>query len=60
MRAGALFLNLSRGFVVDHGSLRAHIESGHLAGAAVDVFSDEPSGDDEPSSPGSRACPTSS
>jgi D-3-phosphoglycerate dehydrogenase len=47
MRDGALFLNLSRGFVVDHGSLRAHVESGHLAGAAVDVFLDEPSGDDE-------------
>jgi D-3-phosphoglycerate dehydrogenase len=47
MRDGALFLNLSRGFVVDHGSLRAHIESGHLSGAAVDVFMDEPSGDDE-------------
>jgi D-3-phosphoglycerate dehydrogenase len=48
MRPGALFLNLSRGFVVDHGSLRDHIHSGHLAGAAVDVFYDEPSGDDEP------------
>ena len=36
-----------RGFVVDHGSLRSHIESGHLAGAAVDVFLDEPSGDEE-------------
>jgi D-3-phosphoglycerate dehydrogenase len=47
MRDGGLFLNLSRGFVVDHGSLRAHIESGHLGGAAVDVFFEEPSGDDE-------------
>ena len=47
MREGSLFLNLSRGFVVDHGSLRAHIESGHLAGAAIDVFADEPSGDDD-------------
>lgn len=46
MRPGSLFLNLSRGFVVDHGSLRTHIESGHLAGAAVDVFYEEPSGDD--------------
>jgi D-3-phosphoglycerate dehydrogenase / 2-oxoglutarate reductase len=46
MRTGALFLNLSRGFVVDHGALRNHIESGHLAGAAVDVFFEEPSGDD--------------
>jgi D-3-phosphoglycerate dehydrogenase / 2-oxoglutarate reductase len=44
MRPGSLFLNLSRGFVVDHGALRRHIESGHLAGAAVDVFPDEPKG----------------
>jgi D-3-phosphoglycerate dehydrogenase len=42
MRPGSLFLNLSRGFVVDHGALRRHIESGHLGGAAVDVFSAEP------------------
>ncbi|MBV9661539.1 MAG: phosphoglycerate dehydrogenase [Acidimicrobiales bacterium] len=47
MRPGALFLNLSRGFVVDHGSLRAHIESGHIEGAAVDVFFEEPSGNSE-------------
>ena len=43
----ALFLNLSRGFVVDHDALRRHLESGHLAGAAVDVFPDEPKGRDE-------------
>ncbi len=42
MRDGALFLNLSRGFVVDHRALRKHIESEHLAGAAVDVFPNEP------------------
>ena len=47
MRDGALFLNLSRGFVVDHGALRSHIESGHLAGAAVDVFFEEPSENDQ-------------
>jgi D-3-phosphoglycerate dehydrogenase / 2-oxoglutarate reductase len=47
MRPGALFLNLSRGFVVDHGSLRTHIESGHLGGAAVDVFFEEPSGNNQ-------------
>lgn len=46
MRPGSLFLNLSRGFVVDHGSLRDHIESGHISGAAVDVFYEEPAGDD--------------
>jgi len=44
MRPGSLFLNLSRGFVVDHEALRDSIGSGHLAGAAVDVFPDEPAG----------------
>jgi D-3-phosphoglycerate dehydrogenase / 2-oxoglutarate reductase len=42
MRPGALFLNLCRGFVIDHQALRTHLLSGHLAGAAVDVFLDEP------------------
>ena len=42
MRPGALFLNLCRGFVIDHDALRRHLLSGHLAGAAVDVFRDEP------------------
>jgi D-3-phosphoglycerate dehydrogenase len=42
MRPGALFLNLCRGFVIDHEALRTHLQSGHLAGAAVDVFLDEP------------------
>ncbi|WP_409333115.1 phosphoglycerate dehydrogenase [Trujillonella humicola] len=42
MRRRSLFLNLSRGFVVDHEALREHILSGHIAGAAVDVFPDEP------------------
>ncbi len=44
MRPGSLFLNLSRGFVVDHAALRQNIGSGHLAGAAVDVFQQEPRG----------------
>src|SRR4051812_24629029 len=42
MRPRSLFLNLSRGFVVDHEALRDHIVSGHIAGAAVDVFPEEP------------------
>ena len=42
MKPGALFLNLSRGFVVDHGALATQIKSGHLGGAAVDVFPEEP------------------
>jgi len=48
MRPGSLFLNLSRGFVVDHGALRQHLISGHLAGAAVDVFPHEPASSSEP------------
>src|ERR1700748_911941 len=44
MRPRSLFLNLSRGFVVDHAALRRNIESGHIAGAAIDVFPDEPKG----------------
>jgi len=44
MPAGSLFLNLSRGFVVDHAALRTNIESGHLAGSAIDVFPHEPAG----------------
>ncbi|HLW74825.1 MAG TPA: phosphoglycerate dehydrogenase [Gammaproteobacteria bacterium] len=47
MREGAVFLNLSRGHVVNLPSLRAHLESGHLRGAAVDVFPEEPSGNGE-------------
>ncbi len=42
MRPRSLFLNLSRGFVVDHEALRDNILSGHIAGAAVDVFPEEP------------------
>src|SRR5205807_396304 len=35
MRPGSLFLNLSRGVLVDHHALRQHMESGRVAGAAV-------------------------
>lgn len=47
MKPGALFLNLSRGFVIDTNALRVHLESGHVGGAALDVFQDEPSSRDE-------------
>ncbi|PKQ25701.1 MAG: phosphoglycerate dehydrogenase [Actinobacteria bacterium HGW-Actinobacteria-4] len=42
MKDGSLFINLSRGFVVDVDALKASLESGKLAGAAVDVFPEEP------------------
>jgi len=42
MRKGAIVLNYSRGDVVDLEALGAALSSGKLAGAAVDVFPDEP------------------
>jgi D-3-phosphoglycerate dehydrogenase len=42
MKPRALFLNLSRGITTDTAALRRHIETGHIAGAAVDVFPIEP------------------
>jgi D-3-phosphoglycerate dehydrogenase / 2-oxoglutarate reductase len=42
MRRRSLFLNLCRGFVVDHEALREQLLSGRIAGAALDVFADEP------------------
>lgn len=42
MRRRAQFLNLCRGHVVDLEALRAALETGHIAGAAVDVFPTEP------------------
>jgi D-3-phosphoglycerate dehydrogenase / 2-oxoglutarate reductase len=42
MKDGACFLNLSRGFVVDHEALAANLKSGKLSGAAIDVFPKEP------------------
>ena len=42
MKPRSLFINASRGMVVDNDALRSHILSGHIAGAAVDVFPVEP------------------
>jgi D-3-phosphoglycerate dehydrogenase len=44
MRPRSLFLNLSRGFLIDSAALRRHLDSGHLAGAGIDVFPNEPKG----------------
>ena len=43
MRAGSFLINASRGRVVDVEALAGAIRDGHLLGAAVDVFPDEPS-----------------
>ncbi|MGC5616133.1 phosphoglycerate dehydrogenase [Georgenia sp. Z1491] len=42
MKPGAVFLNLSRGFLVDYAALRDRVLDGSITGAAVDVFPDEP------------------
>jgi D-3-phosphoglycerate dehydrogenase len=42
MKDGAYLLNASRGTVVDIGALAKALESGKLAGAAIDVFPEEP------------------
>jgi len=47
MKPGAAFINLSRGFVVDIAALRDALSSGHLVGAAVDVFPSEPKNNQE-------------
>ena len=42
MKPGALLVNLSRGFVVNIEALVGALKSGHLGGAAVDVYPEEP------------------
>ena len=42
MKQNAIFINASRGFVVDLDALKEHLDSGHLSGAAIDVFQNEP------------------
>ena len=43
MKAGAYLINNSRGSVVDVPAAAEAVKTGHLAGAALDVFPDEPS-----------------
>ncbi len=48
MKDGVIFINLSRGHVVNIPDLKTAIESGKIAGCAIDVFPKEPKSNDEP------------
>ncbi|MEM1041222.1 MAG: phosphoglycerate dehydrogenase [Bacteroidota bacterium] len=48
MKPGAVLLNASRGTVVEIDALAGALESGHLGGAALDVYPKEPRSNDEP------------
>jgi D-3-phosphoglycerate dehydrogenase / 2-oxoglutarate reductase len=47
MKKGVIFINLSRGHVVDIQALRENILSGKVGGCAIDVFPHEPVSNDE-------------
>jgi D-3-phosphoglycerate dehydrogenase len=47
MKKGAMLINLSRGFVVDIDALAEGLRNGHIGGAAIDVYPDEPASNGE-------------
>jgi D-3-phosphoglycerate dehydrogenase len=47
MKKGVIFINLSRGHVVDIQALRENVLTGKVAGCAIDVFPHEPVSNDE-------------
>lgn len=47
MKPGAMLINAARGQVIDIEALSAALQSGHVGGAAIDVFPTEPKGNSE-------------
>ena len=48
MKLGSILIHAARGGVVDEIALSQHLTTGHLGGAAVDVYSSEPPEADNP------------
>lgn len=48
MKKGALLLNGARGAIVDTAALAAALNRGHIGGAGIDVYEDEPTPSDHP------------
>lgn len=42
MKRGAMLINTARGAIIDHDALISALETGHIAGAGLDVYPNEP------------------